>query len=258
MGKKLKLPSLFRNKESAAATTITTKHPWHWPSCNHATTHSFRADDIFRTVNSVFLDPIAAGDVVETPESWFTSSSSESASFSAVESEESGDQSLEMIIHRARSERLFFEPSRGTTSSILENVSAKADQSQQRPPPPPPPIPPLLLKESVMLAVESENPYGDFRQSMEEMVECHGLRDWECLEGLLEWYLRMNGKKNHGFIVGAFIDLLLALAPPSSIPTCSDSTSFGSAVSSLSSVFSGSCSIEDQKGNDGKDKIVML
>ncbi|URE40902.1 atofp18 ofp18 [Musa troglodytarum] len=62
--------------------------------------------------------------------------------------------------------------------------------------------------------MESEDPYRDFRLSMEEMVVAHGLRDWERLEELLVWYLRVNGKKTHGFIVGAFVDLLAGLASP--------------------------------------------
>jgi uncharacterized protein (TIGR01568 family) len=78
--------------------------------------------------------------------------------------------------------------------------------------------------------MESEDPYVDFRRSMEEMVESHGLKDWDCLEELLGWYLKVNGKKNHGYIVGAFVDLLVGIAAAS----CSDSTSFSSAVSSFS------------------------
>jgi len=62
------------------------------------------------------------------------------------------------------------------------------------------------------MAMDSEDPYRDFRWSMEEMVAAHGMKDWDCLEELFVWYLRVNGKKNHGFIVGAFVDLLVALA----------------------------------------------
>ncbi|KAJ8505046.1 hypothetical protein OPV22_005932 [Ensete ventricosum] len=38
--------------------------------------------------------------------------------------------------------------------------------------------------------MESEDPYRDFRRSMEEMVAAHGLNDWERLEELLVWYLK--------------------------------------------------------------------
>ena len=165
---------------------------------------------MFKTVNSMFFDPNIDG--VETPESWFTTSS-ESASFSTESEDLDNGESLEMLVRGVRSERLFFEPD--DTSSIL--VKAK-DAG-------------FPFKESVVLEMESEDPYIDFRRSMEEMVETHGLKDWECLEELLGCYLKMNGKKNHGFIVGAFVDLLVGLSSTS----CSESTSYSSAVSSFSS-----------------------
>ncbi|KAF3790547.1 Transcription repressor [Nymphaea thermarum] len=75
----------------------------------------------------------------------------------------------------------------------------------------------LPFKESLMMVLDSEDPYMDFRLSMEEMVEAYDLRDWGCLEEMLVWYLRVNGKSAHGYIVGAFVDLLLSLvSPPSS------------------------------------------
>ncbi|XP_034705105.1 transcription repressor OFP13-like [Vitis riparia] len=223
MGKKMKLPSLFKAKE--------TKQPWQWPSCKHPKTLSFRAgDDMFKTVNSVFFD---LTDGVETPESWFTNTS-ESASFSTESEEEYGVKSVEVVIRGVQSERLFFEP--GNTSSILEEKAKAANEIHP-------------FKESVVLAMESEDPYVDFRKSMEEMVESHGLKDWDCLEELLGWYLRVNGKKNHGFIVGAFVDLLVGLA------SCSDSTSFSSAVSSFSSPISMSSSQQLQdKDIDDKEE----
>lgn len=49
------------------------------------------------------------------------------------------------------------------------------------------------------------------------------MKDWECLEELLGWYLRMNGEMNHGFIVSAFVDLLMGISS-----SCSESTSFSS------------------------------
>ncbi|KAK2971284.1 hypothetical protein RJ640_001310 [Escallonia rubra] len=203
----MKIPSLFKNKE--------TMNPWRqWPSCKHPTTLSFRAgEDMFKTVNSVFLDP---SDEVKTQESWFTNSS-ESASVS-TESESTGGagDSAEEVIRGARSERLFFE-SCGGTSSILEKAKTASGV--------------MPFKESVVQAMDSEDPYLDFKRSMQEMVESHGLKDWEYLEELLGWYLKVNGKMNHGFIIGAFADLLVGLAAN----PCSDSTSYSSAASSLSS-----------------------
>ncbi|KAF8397956.1 hypothetical protein HHK36_016882 [Tetracentron sinense] len=190
MGKKMKLlPSLFKKKDAKPSS-------WqYWPSCKQPKTLSFRAgDDLFKTVNSVYFE---AADEITTPESWFTNSS-ESGSL-LTESEESGEEAAEVVIRGLRSERLFFEP--GDTKSILEEAKAGGF---------------LPFKESVVLAMESEDPYEDFRRSMEEMVEAHGLKDWECLEELLGWYLKVNGKKTHGFILVAFVDLLVRLASSSS------------------------------------------
>ena len=43
------------------------------------------------------------------------------------------------------------------------------------------------------------------------------------------------GLRDHGFIVGAFVDLLFSLADSNGSITCSDSTSYSSAVSSFAS-----------------------
>ncbi|XP_057978874.1 transcription repressor OFP13 [Malania oleifera] len=233
MSKKLmKIPSLFKNRGDPK------HHPWQWPSCKHPKTHSFRAggETMFRTVNSVFLDG------VDTPESLFTNSSESASCWMELEELCSGEESLEMIVRGgARAERLFFEP-RGGTSSILEAAKAGGESP---------------FGESVMLAMESEDPYGDFRRSMEEMVECHGLKDWEYLEQLLGCYLRMNGRNNHGFIVGAFIDLLFGLSSSSDAGSAS---SFSTAVSSLSSPLSAasSSSFGGQKESSVKEKMVVM
>ncbi|URD83079.1 atofp18 ofp18 [Musa troglodytarum] len=79
---------------------------------------------------------------------------------------------------------------------------------------------------SIAMAVESDDPYRDFKQSMEEMLTAHGVVDWAWLEELLVWYLRANGKKTHELIIGAFVDLLVSLAAASSSspPSSSDSS----------------------------------
>ncbi|KAL5568637.1 hypothetical protein UlMin_025212 [Ulmus minor] len=211
MVKKMKLPGfLSKNKEAQA-------HQWQWTLCNHPRTLSFRiGDDMIKTVNSVFFDPKEA---IETPESWFTNSAE-----SSTESDDFDSQSLESVVRGARSERLFFEPGSGT-SSILDKSKKERDDDRLAP-----------FKESVVLAMESEDPYEDFRKSMEEMVEVNGVKDWESLEELLGWYLRNNGKNNHGFIVGAFVDLLVVLANANNGEADSTSiTSYSSAISSFCS-----------------------
>lgn len=198
--KKTTFTSLFKHREP--------RKPWPWPSCKHPRTESFRVtelNDTYKTVNSVYLDVVDA--ITTPPDSWFTNSS-ESASFSTTVSDESGAELTESIIRGLRSERFFFEP--GDTKSILEEAKAANG---------------VPFKESVALAMESEDPYVDFRVSMEEMVEAHGLKDWECLEELFLWYLRVNGKNTHGFIVGAFVDLLVGIlsTTPPPLPSAASS-----------------------------------
>ncbi|CAN1121909.1 Transcription repressor OFP13, partial [Linum perenne] len=65
---------------------------------------------------------------------------------------------------------------------------------------------------AVAVAVDSRDPLVDFRNSMEEMVEALGLKDWESMEKLLNCYLKVNEEGNHGYVVGAFVDLLIGLA----------------------------------------------
>ncbi|KAL5976471.1 hypothetical protein ACLOJK_020804 [Asimina triloba] len=207
MGKKKKkssFTSLFKARDKTLS--------FPWPSCKHPRTDSFRVglcsdsngNNVLKTINSVYLDVAAA-----TPEStWLANSSSESAagSFSTTasdqeSSESSGAESLETVMQGVRSGRFFFEPA-GDTKSILDQEAKGSFPAEAQAP----------FEESVVMTLESKDPLTDFRVSMEEMVEAHGLRDnWECLEELLQWYLRVNGRKNHGFVVGAFFDLLIRL-----------------------------------------------
>ncbi|XP_071721810.1 transcription repressor OFP13-like [Rutidosis leptorrhynchoides] len=210
MGKKnLKLPTLFKNRE--------------WSSCNNPKTSSFRFDDD----NSVYFDPPCSSRFTNTSSSSSCyDSSSLSTDHQPDEYFDSDDQSLEMVVrgvitNSKNYERLFFEPG-GDTKSILKesnNYSTGYVNDDEIVP---------FKEESVILAMESEDPYWDFRESMEEMVESHGMtliRDWERLEELLSWYLNVNGKKNHGFIIGAFVDLILNLTCYSSALSSSMSSS---------------------------------
>ncbi|KAK6131585.1 hypothetical protein DH2020_034599 [Rehmannia glutinosa] len=199
MGKKMKFPFLFKSAETTAAAASA----WPWPACvNNPKTLSFRANttgNIYKTMNSAYLDDKNTTDeyAESTPDSFFSIRDSNEESFSR------GSEILEFpnndetaVVRGLRSDRLFFEP--GETNSILEEAKSYG----------------FPYKESsvAIMAMDSRDPFLDFRVSMEEMVEAHGLKDWECLEELLTCYLRVNGKSNHGYIVGAFIDLLLHLA----------------------------------------------
>ncbi|PNT32744.2 hypothetical protein POPTR_006G205500v4 [Populus trichocarpa] len=209
MGKKMKLPFLSKINTN----TDQSKRPlWPWPTyCHQPRTLSFSfrtSDGMFKTINSAFLDATNNDVVDSTPESWFTKSC-ESASFSTASDDQSGAiDPIETVIRGLRSERLFFEP--GETNSILEEAKAGDE---------------FPFKETVVLSMESQDPYLDFKKSMEEMVEAHGLTDWEGLEELLSCYLKVNGESNHGYIVSAFVDLLVGLAFASSSSSSSSITS---------------------------------
>ncbi|KAJ4883494.1 Transcription repressor OFP13 [Raphanus sativus] len=240
MGKKkmMKLSSLFRGVSGGLLAV---------PLCYNAKTLSFRVvgDDMIKTVNSVFFE---GGDVLdaETPESWFTNSS-ETASHSTESDQDLDAESLEMVVRGVvRSERLFFDPGVTTSSILLEETSkterdskskaaaeaAAEEEEEDRDCIYTPPIEEI----SVPVAMESEDPYGDFRRSMEEMVRSHGelAKDWRSLESMLAWYLRMNGKRSHGVIVSAFVDLLSGLSDSGAgESSVSDSARYSTAVSSL-------------------------
>lgn len=222
MGKKIKFPFLSNANNNIVRQP---KSSWQWPSCHQPRTLSFRTDNnttLFKTINSAYLDTITIADENETPPS---------------------DDSLETVIRGLRSDRLFFKP--GETSSIMEEATKPSEKDEGEGEEEEDGLP---FKESVVLSMESRDPYVDFRESMEEMVEAQGLNDWEELEQLLCWYLKANGKCNHGFIIGAFIDLLVGkltiVSPnPKSDDNCSPSSPLSFYTSSSSS--SSSSSSED-------------
>ncbi|XP_074575318.1 transcription repressor OFP13-like [Curcuma longa] len=211
MGKKLGLGSLFFKLRDSPRPPAGLSPPSPWHFCKHPKTISFRdagaGDGVFKTVNSVYL---------ESNDSCFTSDHERSVS--TASSDSAGGESSETVVRRRRSDRLFFDRS-GSTRSIMEEAKEEAEAAAAEAP----------FEDSVALAVDSEDPYGDFRRSMEEMVSAHGLgRDWEQLEELLVWYLRLNGKETHRLIVGAFVDLLVAISASSSSTSSSSSSSSSS------------------------------
>ncbi|KAF7001719.1 hypothetical protein CFC21_017328 [Triticum aestivum] len=229
---------------------------WPWPSCRHPRTSSFRArpEDaaavVYRTANTVYDTP--SEHFMRRP-SLDEASCSGRNSFAvsvqaAVDREPEAEERKELrlretaVVRGVRSERLFFEPAGaeffsptqaetlGKTEDITTDAAAEdeeattvpAGKTEQKPA-----DYSELKAGAVVVSMESEDPYGDFRASMAEMVAAHGLRDWEGLEELLAWYLKLNAKGVHGVIVGAFVDLLVGLAtPPSpSLPSQSPSSS---------------------------------
>lgn len=77
----------------------------------------------------------------------------------------------------------------------------------------------------------SLNPYDEFKKSMQEMIDARhrdgGEINWEFMEELLFCFLNLNDKKSHGFILSAFVDLVVVLrenagcvpAKPRSVPS---------------------------------------
>ncbi|KAL5216881.1 hypothetical protein ABZP36_008282 [Zizania latifolia] len=233
---------------------------WPWPSCRHPRTSSFRGREedaaVYRTANAVY--DMSSEHFNQRRSSMDEASTCIDRNFlavpgeaAAVEPEEEGDQEMELqlretaVLSGVRSERLFFEPAgaeflpnqemaRGENEATAMDVALKNDDEATTTPPADKEEAVATVVEAaglkggaVLLTVESDDTYGDFRASMAEMVAAHGLRDWEGLEELLSWYLKLNAKGVHGVIVGAFIDLLVSLAssPNPSQPSPSPSSS---------------------------------
>ncbi|KAM3299055.1 hypothetical protein ACQJBY_040509 [Aegilops geniculata] len=217
MVKKLALASLFFTSGSADATAESMSSPpsisaassrsmaasWQWPSCAQARTASFDGRSSVKAEASlssarVIMNPAYCDD---TADNSFLSASISSSASTAVPEPEPEPSMDEAVIREIRaSSRLFFEPE--ATKSIVTTSKPEADQA--------------AFGGATALAIDSADPYGDFRRSMEEMVLSRGggrgEDDWGWLEEMLGWYLRANGKKTHGLIVGAFVDLLVGLS----------------------------------------------
>ncbi|CAL0299434.1 unnamed protein product [Lupinus luteus] len=212
--------SFLKNNTNASTRSTSS---WAWPSCHQPRTLSFRTNNNnnHKEENANDSSPYLES---ESSKSFFTEESrdEESASFSTCSEDET-------VIRGLRSDRLFFEPDE--TSSILEAKLAS-----------------LPFKDSMVMSMVSKDPYVDFRESMEEMVKIHGVKDWESLEELLCWYLKVNGKSNYEYILGAFVDLLVGLGLESASSLSPSTTShFGCSTSSpvsssSSSMYSSRCS----------------
>ncbi|WVY96668.1 hypothetical protein V8G54_028819 [Vigna mungo] len=209
----MKFFSRLRNN----TTTNHHRSSWPWPSCHQPRTLSFRATTATTTPNHHLSEP--TNSIAQTPDSFFTDSP-DSDSFSTASDISQTVDPTETVIRSLRSDRLFFEPD--PTSSLWEAKLAT--------------LPPF--KNSVVFSMDSTHPYVDFRRSMEDMVATHSVRDWEDLEDLLCWFLKVNAQNTHHYILRAFVDFLFSLALASSSPSnaiCSTTTTLSSLSSSSSS-----------------------
>ncbi|KAK1610006.1 hypothetical protein QYE76_033679 [Lolium multiflorum] len=201
---------------SMASSSSMSASSWQWPSCKQPRTLSFRQHQqqqtAYKTMNSAYLPDSGA-------DSCFSNSfASVDGSLSTASEAVSGlveANERDTVIRALRSDRLFFEPHASLdTSSILKKAKLKVkddkgtswcgtsstDKKM------------AVFEGATAMTMDSSTPYSDFRASMEEMVMSHGAKDWQWLEEMLRWYLRANGKSTHGLIIGAFVDLLVALS----------------------------------------------
>ncbi|OUZ99917.1 Ovate protein family [Macleaya cordata] len=78
----------------------------------------------------------------------------------------------------------------------------------------------ILPEDSIAVLRNSPNPYEDFQRSMHDMIEARLNQnqsvDWDFMEELLFCYLKLNEKKSHKYILGAFVDLIVSLRQNSS------------------------------------------
>ncbi|XP_040990953.1 transcription repressor OFP13-like [Juglans microcarpa x Juglans regia] len=185
MGRRFKLPSIFKCTRKA-------KSSWKWSPFKHLKYISFRAKETkFKRPNSALSNAVKVAEALDSPHA---RSQYSKYSFSAELEEYGGELMVEMAVKALTSKRLSFEPA-GDTSLMTGAIISR-----------------FHFQDCVVHAIESTNPYTDFRNSMEEMIEDYGKKDLDYAEDLLAWYLRMNRKNNHGFIVEAFIDMFAGFA----------------------------------------------
>ncbi|XP_074581083.1 uncharacterized protein LOC141837604 [Curcuma longa] len=191
MARKVVFASLFFKKREHKPVSPPLTSNWLWPSCKHPMTDSFRKEDKQCDVNEALYE-------LDSSEPCFSGSSeAECTSFSS-ESETSSaaaEAAVLAVAYGKGSNRLFFEP--GRASSLAEEAAE---------------IERLQFKGNFATELDSEDPYLDFRLSMEEVVMANGEMKVQWLEEMLCWYLKMNEKSYHGIIVEAFLDLLVTLA----------------------------------------------
>ncbi|XVF19654.1 hypothetical protein REPUB_Repub11eG0129500 [Reevesia pubescens] len=148
----MKLPSICKKTK--------TKGSWNLSLFNHFKAISFISKPkSFKNSNSVLSDTARIISALDS--SW----SQSRHSFTVPKDSE---EPLEMACKALRSNRLFFEP--GNTNSILEAAR-------------------FPFKDCVALALETGDPYMEFRISMEEIVEACELKDQEHLEELLACFI---------------------------------------------------------------------
>ncbi|XP_010525709.1 PREDICTED: transcription repressor OFP15-like [Tarenaya hassleriana] len=222
----MKLPFLYKNISStpnyssscSSSSSSSSSSSWPWPSCHqNPKTLSFR-----NTATS--KNPNLVNDETELAPATFSSSA-------AASEPPEEPESIENVIERLKSSKRLIFGRKGESNSILEEANRPRNGF-------------------MLLSLESNDPYADFKRSMEEMVETHKLhKDWKSLEKLLYWFLRVNAKSSHGYIFAAFVDLLVGLALKGQNDVVSSSTATDAVTVTVTETSSTSCSCSNDEGN---------
>lgn len=189
----------FSNVKSLPITTLPNTSPSN-QNCTSSTT-------LIKNFNSLY-------DLTSTSTSNLTSSADHDIFSNASDISSEGDDSPPDLATVFASQRFFFS-SPGRSNSIIDSLNSPQDPEYN-----------TLVPGSVAIQTYSPDPLQDFRKSMQEMVEAHGIidvkADWEFLHELLLCYLTLNPKQTHKFIIKAFSDLLVSLMSSESCPKIKD------------------------------------
>ncbi|KAL6595529.1 hypothetical protein ACP70R_047869 [Stipagrostis hirtigluma subsp. patula] len=238
------------------------------------------AGEMYKTVNSIYFDSAddSCGFFEDDADDDDAALDLDDGSFSTTTASEDWSEAVIRSLGRTSTDRFFFDSGPPPASNSILAASPSPSPGRRTPLPPEPKAPAAaaeavmsdsdpdkdveeeeeelpssttsLVEESVAVALDSEDPYRDFRASMAEMVAAHGLRDWAALQEMLLWYLRINGKHNHALIVGAFVDLLVGLATNGAAAEATTTTTGTMTTTTASSSNSSSSSSSSTSGGD--------
>ncbi|CAN6464892.1 unnamed protein product [Victoria cruziana] len=177
----------------------------------HRKTAANNTTDAPLTIAATTLIPFDSDS--DCPPEFTSTSMSGTTTHSGASSSSLADLSVELA-RALSSRRFFFSPGR-SHSLLLDSCSSTSSLLPAKPLPPPAPSPSHEVVEGgVAILTYSPDPYSDFRTSMQEMVEAQDLdisADWGYLQEMLMCYLKLNSRRTHKYIVGAFADLLMTL-----------------------------------------------
>ncbi|XP_031488637.1 transcription repressor OFP16-like [Nymphaea colorata] len=198
-------PSPDNPSPTTTASSGSSNASWLFSACRFPKTPSFALDRTADPADGVHhFNTLYVTDDSDHPPEFTSNSGSQSSGFST--DSVSVDISLDLASAVA-SERFFIVP--GTSNSILEDCTgetpAKKVSSETKT---------ALVADGIAVTTFSPDPFVDFRQSMQEMVEARAQEravDWEYLEELFFCYMKLNHPHDHKFILAAFADLLESL-----------------------------------------------